>query len=164
MFAPARVFKNPIMYKLISDIAERGYNSATKRGKDASCLGCMQYLAVELAEYWKAVENDAYVPNFNETTAKATELSDEDFNALYAEKIHNTITDELADIVIVAATWLHAAKLAGGDNFQAEKSIDVMLLSGAVQFVCGRITGPVDLEELRTVVNLKLRYNETRND
>ena len=57
----------------------------------------MDYLRVELAEYWKAVEKGANVPNFNETTAKATELSDEDFNALYGEKIHNTTTDELAD-------------------------------------------------------------------
>ncbi len=152
------------MYKLISEIAERCHTAATKRGKDTTCVGCMDYLRVELAEYWKAVEKGANVPNFNETTAKATELSDEDFNALYGEKIHNTTTDELADILIVAATWLHAAQLAGGGDFQPEKSIDVMLLGGAVQFICGRITGPVDLDELRTVVNLKMRYNETRND
>lgn len=100
------------MYKLISEIAERCHTAATKRGKDTSCVGCMDYLRVELAEYWKAVEKGANVPNFNETTAKATELSDEDFNALYGEKIHNTTTDELADILIVAATWLHAAQLA----------------------------------------------------
>lgn len=90
------------MYKLISEIAERCHTAATKRGKDTSCVGCMDYLRVELAEYWKAVEKGANVPNFNETTAKATELSDEDFNALYGEKIHNTTTDELADILIVA--------------------------------------------------------------
>lgn len=97
------------MYKLISEIAERCYNAATNRGKDTTCVGCMDYLRVELTEYWNAVEKSANVPNFNETTAKATELSDEDFNALYGEKIHNTTTDELADILIVAATWLHAA-------------------------------------------------------
>lgn len=152
------------MYKLISEIAERCHTAATKRGKDTSGLGCMQYLAVELSEYWNAVDNARNVPNFDETTAKATELSDEDFNALYGEKIHNTTTDELADILIVAASWYYAAQQADGENFKPERSTDVMLLSGAIQFVCGRITGPRDLDELRTVVNLKMRYNETRND
>ena len=124
----------------------------------------MDYLRVELAEYWKAVEKGANVPNFNETTAKATELSDEDFNALYGEKIHNTTTDELADILIVAATWLHAAQLAGGSDFQPEKSMDVMLLGGALVFVAGQTKNAPEMEKLRTVVNLKMRYNETRND
>jgi hypothetical protein len=39
-----------------------------------------------------------------------------------------------------------------------------MLLSGAVQFVCGRITGPADVERLQIVTNLKMRYNELRED
>lgn len=152
------------MYKLIADIAERCHTAATKRGKDTSGLGCMQDLSEELREYWKAVDNGKNMPDFAKTTAEATGLSDEDFNALYGEKIHNTAVDELADILIVAATWLHSVKLEKGDDFKPERNIDVMLLGGAVQFICGRITGPRDLEELQTVVNLKMRYNETRND
>lgn len=152
------------MYKLISEIAKRCHAAAVKRGKDTSGLGCMRYLAVELSEYWNAVDNARNIPDFDETTAKATGLSDEDFNALYSEKIHNTTTDELADILIVAASWYYTAQQADGDNFKPERNTDVMLLSGAIQFICGRITGPRDLNELRTVVNLKMRYNETRND
>lgn len=152
------------MYKLISEIAERCHAAAVKRGKDTSGLGCVRYLAVELSEYWNAVDNARNIPDFDKTTAKATGLSDEDFNALYSEKIHNTTTDELADILIVAASWYYTAQQADGDNFKPERNMDVMLLSGAIQFICGRITGPRDLDELRTVVNLKMRYNETRND
>lgn len=152
------------MYKLISEIAKRCHAAAVKRGKDTSGLGCMRYLAVELSEYWNAVDNARDIPDFDETTAKATELSDEDFNALYSEKIHNTTTDELADILIVAASWYYTAQQADGDNFKPERNTDVMLLSGAIQFICGRITGPSDLHTLREVVNLKMRYNETRND
>lgn len=152
------------MYKLISKIAERCHATATKRGKDTSCAGCANYLRVELAEYWKAVENDANVPYFNETTAKATALPDAEFTALYAEKIHNTDVDELADILIVAATWLHAAKLAGGKDFNPDKSMDVLMLSGALVFASRQTRSVAELERLRTVVNLKMRYNETRND
>lgn len=152
------------MYKLISEIAKRCHAAAVKRGKDTSGLGCMRYLAVELSEYWNAVDNARNIPDFDDTTAKATGLSDEDFNALYSEKIHNTTTDELADILIVAASWYYTAQQADGDNFKPERNTDVMLLSGAIQFICGRITGPRDLNELRAVVNLKMRYNETRND
>lgn len=152
------------MYKLINDIAKRCHASATKRGKDTSCVGCLQYLAVELREYWDAVDKGRYVADFGETVKEANALPDDKFNALYAEKIHNTATDELADILIVAASWIHAAKLADGDDFQPNRSMDVMLASGAVNFVCGQITGAQDLEALRVIVNLKMRYNETRND
>lgn len=73
-------------------------------------------------------------------------------------------TDELADILIVAATWLWEAKAEAGGNFQPGRSIDVMLLTGAVQFVCGQMADQHDIERLRTVVNLKMRYNELRKD
>jgi len=39
-----------------------------------------------------------------------------------------------------------------------------MLLTGAVQFVCGQMADQHDIERLRTVVNLKMRYNELRKD
>lgn len=70
----------------------------------------------------------------------------------------------LADILIVAATWLWEAKTEAGGNFQPGRSIDVMLLTGAVQFVCGQMADQHDIERLRTVVNLKMRYNELRKD
>ena len=152
------------MYDLINNISKRCHDAATKRGKDTSCVGCLQYLAVELREYWDAVDKGRYVADFGETVKEANALPDDKFNALYAEKIHNTATDELADILIVAASWIHAAKLADGDDFQPNRSMDVMLASGAVNFVCGQITGAQDLEALRVIVNLKMRYNETRND
>ena len=96
--------------------------------------------------------------------AEANKLSDADFVALYEAKIHNTASDELADILITAATWLHTAEVESGKDFNAGRSLDVMLLSGAVQFVCGRITGPADVERLQIVTNLKMRYNELRED
>lgn len=76
----------------------------------------------------------------------------------------NTATDELADILIVAATWLWEARAEAGDNFQPGRSIDVMLLTGAVQFVCGQMADQHDIERLRKVVNLKMRFNELRKD
>ena len=64
--------------------------------------------------------------------------------------------------MIIAATWLHTAELEGGDDYDADRSLDVMLLSGAVQFVCGRITGPADVERLQIVTILKMRYNQLK--
>lgn len=152
------------MYKIINDIAKRCHTSATKRGKDTSCVGCLQYLAVELREYWDAVDKGRNVANLPELVKEASELPDDKFNALYAAKIHNTAADELADILIVAASWIHAAKLADGDDFQPNRSMDVLLASGAINFVCGQITCLQDMEAVKAIVNLKMRYNETRND
>lgn len=119
---------------------------------------------MELREYWKATDRGAETPEFDEIITQAGKLSDEDFAAYYGAKIHNTATDELADILIVAATWLWEAKTEAGGNFQPGRSIDVMLLTGAVQFVCGQMADQHDIERLRTVVNLKMRYNELRKD
>lgn len=119
---------------------------------------------MELREYWKATDRATETPEFDEVIAQAGKLSDEDFAAFYGAKIHNTATDKLADILIVAATWLWEAKTEAGGNFQPGRSIDVMLLTGAVQFVCGQMADQHDIERLRTVVNLKMRYNELRKD
>ena len=102
------------------------------------------------------------VPDFAETVQKANALPDAEFNALYAAKIHNTAADELADVLIVAASWIQAAKLAEGDDFQPNKSLDVVLASGAVQFVCGQITCAQDLEELRQGRKLSLSLAESQ--
>lgn len=152
------------MYKLISDIAERCHTIATKRGKDTGGVGCMLALSEELREYREAVDNSVNTSDFAVTVVKAIGLPDKDFRTLYSEKIHNTTVDELADILIVAATWLHSVKLENGDDFKQERSLDVMLLNSAVRFIHERLTGPRDLDELRTVVIMKMRYNEIRND
>lgn len=152
------------MQEILLTIAERCHAAATKRGKDTTGVGCIQSLRMELREYWKATDRGAETPEFDEIITQAGKLSDEDFAAYYGVKIHNTATDELADILIVAATWLWEAKTEAGGNFQPGRSIDVMLLTGAVQFVCGQMADQHDIERLRTVVNLKMRYNELRKD
>lgn len=152
------------MQEILLTIAERCHAAATKRGKDTTGVGCIQSLRMELREYWKATDRGTETPEFDEIIAQVGKLSDEDFAAVYGAKIHNTATDELADILIVAATWLWEAKTEAGGNFQPGRSIDVMLLTGAVQFVCGQMADQHDIERMRTVVNLKMRYNELRKD
>lgn len=152
------------MQEILLTIAERCHAAATKRGKDTTGVGCIQSLRMELREYWKATDRATETPEFDEIITKAGKLSDEEFAAYYRAKIHNTATDELADILIVAATWLWEAKTEAGGNFHPGRSIDVMLLTGAVQFVCGQMADQHDIERLRTVVNLKMRYNELRKD
>lgn len=152
------------MYKLISDIAERCHTAAEKRGKDTTANGCIEALRTEQQEYWNAVDKGHYVPDFDVMVREATKLSDSDFTALYEAKIHNSVADELADIVITAATWLQTAKNKAGEDFQPDRDIDVLLLNGAVQFACRQITGENDVRELQAAVNLKMRYNELRKD
>jgi hypothetical protein len=152
------------MQEILLTIAERCHAAATKRGKDTTGVGCIQSLRMELREYWKAADKATETPEFDEIIEQAGKLSDEDFAAYYEANLHNTAADELADILIVAATWLWEAKAEAGGDFKPERSIDVMLLSGAVQFVCGRMADRHDIERLRKMVNLKMRFNELRKD
>lgn len=152
------------MHDLLFNIAERCHTAATRRGKDTTGVGCIKSLRIELGEYWKAADRSAETPEFDEIIEKTDKLSDEDFTAYYEANLHNTAADELADILIVAATWLWEAKAEAGGDFKPERSIDVMLLSGAVQFVCGRMADRHDIERLRKMVNLKMRFNELRKD
>lgn len=152
------------MQEILLTIAERCHTAATRRGKDTTGVGCIKSLRIELGEYWKAADRSAETPEFDEIIEKTDRLSDEDFTAYYEANLHNTAADELADILIVAATWLWEAKAEAGGDFKPERSIDVMLLSGAVQFVCGRMADRHDIERLRKMVNLKMRFNELRKD
>lgn len=152
------------MQEILLTIAERCHAAATKRGKDTTGVGCIQSLRMELCEYWKAADKATETPEFDEIIEQAGKLSDNDFAAYYGAKIHNTAADELADILIVAATWLWEAKTEAGGNFHPGRSIDVMLLTGAVQFVCGQMADQHDIERLRKMVNLKMRFNELRKD
>lgn len=150
------------MYRLIQDIAERSHATAVKRGQDVSAFGCITALGKEQQEYWQAVDKGAEVADIHVLAAEAANLSDKDFTAFYEAKIHNTATDELADILIIAATWLQSAKENDAEDFNPDRSVDAMLLSGAIQFVCGRISGPADVERVQLVANMKLRFNELR--
>ena len=152
------------MYKLIHSIAERSHATAVKRGQDVSTFGCIAALRTEQQEYWQAVDKGAEVADIRVLSAEANKLPDAEFSALYEAKIHNTASDELADILITAATWLHTAETGGGEDFDPDRSIDAMLLSGAVQFVCNRITGNADVERVQLVTNMKLRFNELREE
>lgn len=152
------------MQEILLTIAERCHTAATRRGKDTTGVGCIKSLRIELGEYWKAADGSAETPEFDEIIEKTDKLSDEDFTAYYEANLHNTAADELADILIVAATWLWEAKAEAGGDFKPERSIDVMLLSGAVRFVCGRMADRHDIERLRKMVNLKMRFNELRKD
>jgi hypothetical protein len=152
------------MQEILLTIAERCHTAATRRGKDTTGVGCIKSLRIELGEYWKAADRSVETPEFDEIIEKTDKLSDEDFTAYYEANLHNTAADELADILIVAATWLWEAKAEAGGDFKPERSIDVMLLSGAVQFVCGRMADRHDIERLRKMVNLKMRFNELRKD
>lgn len=152
------------MQEILLTIAERCHTAATRRGKDTTGAGCIKSLRIELGEYWKAADRSAETPEFDEIIEKTGKLSDEDFAAYYEANLHNTAADELADILIVAATWLWEAKAEAGGNFKPERSIDVMLLSGAVLFVCERMADRHDIERLSKMVNLKMRFNELRKD
>ena len=158
------LLKGNDMQEILLTIAERCHAAATKRGKDTTGVGCIQSLRMELCEYWKAADKATETPEFDEIIEQAGKLSDNDFAVYYEANLHNTATDELADILIVAATWLWEARAEAGDNFQPGRSIDAVLLTGAVQFVCGQMSDQHDIERLRKVVNLKMRFNELRKD
>lgn len=149
------------MYSIIAEIAKRCHQAAEKRGKDTSAAGCIACLGRELAEYWAAVDENRVTTHEAITRAEQTE-DDADFCVVYEKELHNTVTDELADVLITAATWNETANQ--GEDFKPERSIDVLLASGAVSFICNQITGPRDVDTLRRIVNLKMHYNELRKD
>lgn len=149
------------MYSIISEISERCHQAAEKRGKDTSAAGCIAYLGRELGEYWAA--KDAARDTSQEAIRNAEQIQDDaEFIAAYEKDLHNTVADELADVLIVAATW--TATASRNEDFRPERSIDVLLASGAVSFICSQIGGPRDVETLRRMVNLKMRFNELRKD
>lgn len=157
------------MYEIIARIEERAYNTAIARGKDVSHTGCAEYMGVELAEFWAAVEAG------KEATMEMLEIAQTHYDSgnyktfveYYSKYIHNTRTDEMADMVIVAATWIHGAREqaeAAGETFIPGKSISVLMASGAVQFVSAQIAGMHDVNMLMRCVDLKMNYNAERND
>ena len=152
------------MYKLISEIAERCHTAATKRGKDTSCVGCFKYLHNELTEYWKACDEGCVADNIGTIAEQVMELPREEYIAYYDDHIHNTTLDELADILITAASYYEAARLADESEKLCGRTLDEMFIDGAVHFIYTQIQSPADMAALRQVLLLKMLYNELRND
>lgn len=151
------------MYNLISTIAERCHASATRRGKDTSWINCIFSLRDELAEYW-AAKDDARETSIEAIRTAEQIQDDAEFIDTYEKNLHNTVADELADVLIVAATWNASAAANNAEDFKPERDVEVMLASGAISFICSQIDAPRDVEMLRCMVNLKMRYNELRKD
>lgn len=145
-------------------MAQRCYDAAARRGKNVSCIGCMQDLQKEFREYWNAVDKRRKAAKIDALTEQINTLSDYDFSALYEAHIHNTQEDELADIIITCATWYRAAELAEEGSFNAQRSFDMLLASGAINFVLHQVTQANNLAAFRKVMNLKMKFNEVRED
>ena len=152
------------MYNFVSQISERCHRSATRRGKDTSCLGCLKYLHAEFSEYWAAFDEGRNAPKIDDIMRQVRTIPADDFVAYYHASVHNTAVDELADILIVAASWYEAARLAGDLN-EDVRTIDVVLLNGAVHFVNSQLKHlRISASDLRQIVFYKMQYNELRND
>lgn len=158
------------MYRLLTEIAERAYETAKRRGQDVNAVGCVSAAAKEQTEYWKAIDEGHLLKDVH-VIAEAQTMANSAFAAFkeyYEANIHNTDYDELADLVITAATWYHSATESAGPGFDPTRSIDVILASGILAFVIDRISGVttmatmVNADKLRAVINLKLRFNELR--
>ena len=149
------------MYSLISEISERCRLAAEKRGKDTSWVSCIFALRDELAEYW-AAKDDARETSIEAIRTAEQIQDDAEFIDAYEKNLHNTVVDELADLLIVAATWNASAAANNAENFKPERDVEVMLASGAISFICDQIDAPRDVEMLRRMINLKMRYNELR--
>ena len=94
------------------------------------------------------------------------ELPREEYIAYYDDHIHNTTLDELADILITAASYYEAARQSLSDEGEniSGRAIDEMIINGAVHFIYTQIQSPADMAQLRRVLLLKMLYNELRND
>ena len=155
------------MYSYIKTISKRCHRSATQRGKDTSCVGCLKYLHRELTEYWRARDEGCVAYHIEDLAAQVMmELPREEYIAYYDDHIHNTTLDELADILITAASYYEAARQSLSDEGEniSGRAIDEMIINGAVHFIYTQIQSPADMAQLRRVLLLKMLYNELRND
>ena len=152
------------MYSYIKSISKRCHRSATQRGKDTSCVGCLKYLHGELGEYWRACDEGCVPYNIEALAEQVMELPREEYIAYYDDHIHNTTLDELADILITAASYYEAARLAEDSKDLSGRTLDEMIINGAVHFIYEQINSPADMAQLRQVLLLKMLYNELRND
>ena len=151
-------------YKLIQDIAKRCYESAQRRGKDVSCEGCRKYVTTELAEYWRACRQGYDLSNnAAELLNEAAQIDDNTFISVYDAYVHNTTIDELADLLIVAATWYEAAIRTSKTTVPTECA-DVLFIEGVLAFIADVCVNDPQAKSLHEIANLKMRYNELRLD
>lgn len=151
-------------YKLIQDIAKRCYESAQRRGKDVSCEGCRKYVAVELAEYWRACRQGYEMTNADaQAINEAALIDDNTFIEVYDAYVHNTTIDELADLLIVAATWYEAVRRSVNGMHPTECA-DVLFIEGVLAFIADVCTNDPQAKSLHDIANLKMRYNELRQN
>lgn len=150
---------------LLLPIADRAYLCAKERGKDTSALTCLTASAAEISEYLRAAEAGRVTSSDHIRKAESI-WNAQKFTAFYDKHLHNTTLDELADVCLVSATWLCCAKIADtldGVAFDPAKNFDAILANGPLTFVAEQLDA-VGTAELRAVINLKLRYNELRED
>lgn len=142
------------MKNFIIDISKRCYDAAVKRGKDVTAAGCLRAIVQEYIEFKTAQANK----DFSRLspvllTVDSCAMSDDKFAEVYDKYLHNTIDDEVADVIISAATWCHAR---GGQN---PKAAEMIAAEAREEYLsCGSD------ELLRATVLLKMRYNEVRKD
>lgn len=142
------------MKNFILDIAEKCYDIALKRGKDVTSQGCLRALVRECAEFDRADEQGIHarvdIPLF---AVEASYMNDEQFYAAYNNRFHNTVDDEVADVLITIATW------ACADGMEHSAVINTLFEDTRNRYyLYGNDT------TIRTMVMLKMRYNELRKD
>ena len=127
--------------------------------------GCQKYAAVELDEYWRAVRQGNYLSAEDalQLAAMYDAKDNDDFYQSYNICAHNTAIDELADLTIVAATWYEAVKRESCATGRGPQYFaDLMFIDGVLAFVADRCVNTTGCENLHTVVNMKMRFNELR--
>ena len=136
------------MLELIKSISERCYNAAVKRGKDVTENGCLLALLTEMIELSQALSNNTPI-NPLPLYEIHNHLSDDYFVTAYSQ-LHNTIADEMADVISTLATCYHV-------------EVDKNLLAEAVESFKEGLT-PDIMDMVEASVMLKMRYNELRED
>lgn len=156
------------MTSKLSNLSERCHACATRRGKDTSWDGCLTSIEEEQREYWNAQIYGIWGTrgrDIDDRIKKAESLTDdESFTEFYDVHLHNTAIDELADLLITAATMTHTAKLYGVKFMEINKTIFGILLYGVLEFVHSRLAESHDDKYIDRIVRLKMRYNELRKD
>lgn len=142
------------MKNFIFGIAKKCYDIAIKRGKDVTSQGCLRALVRECAEFDQADELGIHarvdIPLF---AVEASYMTDEQFYAAYNNRFHNTVDDEVADVLITIATWAYA------NGMEHSAVINTLFEDTRNRYyLYGNDT------TIRTMVMLKMRYNELRKD
>ena len=121
-------------------------------------------MTTELAEYWRACRQGYDISNnAAELLNEAALIDDNTFISVYDAYVHNTTIDELADLLILAATWYEAARRASKTTVPTECA-DVLFIEGVLAFIADVCVNDPQAKSLHEIANLKMRYNELRLD